>query len=179
MLDLTLALLQQFQPKERKLGRFNASDVWAIANGYLTAEEFFNPEKINIISAYKMWQGRWKHSQFQELLGQMGYQCELKKEHTEPRWILVGKVDAINSEQILEIKTSEEILHKSKRWHDYQLKLYLTMFERPFGWIVQPIIKDNRLLLKHLSKVERDDDWFNEQMRILEIFFQKLIKIKL
>ena len=166
--DLTDSLLRNYQGRPKTIGRYSVSDVWAIEKGYLTVEKFLKGEENDFGSCFRMWQGRAKHTQAQELLE--GYEMETKKEYPHNEWTLVGKVDAINAEHILEIKTAEKVLDKPKAWHEYQGKLYCTMFERDICYIVQPIVKGERVILKTLGEVKRDDEWFNKKLTIIDIF---------
>ena len=171
--DLTDSLLEKYQGRPKRIGRYSISDVWAIEKGYLTIEKFLKGEENDFTSCFRMWQGRAKHAQVQELLE--GYDLESKKEYAHNDWTLVGKVDAWNNEHILEIKTSDTVLTKPKTWHEYQGKLYCTMFERDICYIVQPIVTGERIILKTLGQVERDDKWFIKRIEKLDAFHKELV----
>jgi hypothetical protein len=58
----------------------------------------------------------------------------------------------------------------SKPWHEYQVKLYCTMFERPRGVVLQPVENKDGLYLKEIGYVTRDDQWFADEMAKLYAF---------
>ena len=173
-IDLTDTLLTIQKHRPRILGRFSTSDVWAIRNGYLTPENYFKEEVKDFSQAFKMWNGTWRHNQVQELLKELGYEIELKIEHKTPDFTLVGKIDAIKDDIILEIKTSTELLPKAKSWHIEQLKIYLSLFEKEKGVIVQPITQGNKLILKEIGIVKRDNKFFEKVLTDLREFQTKL-----
>ena len=119
-----------------------------------------------------MWQGTWKHEQIQQLLE--GYECEIKKEFELEGLTIVGKADAINKEEILEIKTTDKVLEKAKSWHTEQLTWYLYMFGRQKGRIVQPVKTSDKLYLKVIGEVKRNDKLVERQIKKLKEFHEKL-----
>lgn len=174
MIDLTETLVEYINQDRRtkKVGRYNVSDFWAITNGYLAPEQYTEIEILTFINAFRIWQGITKHEQIAPLLEAKGYKTEVKKEYERDGITLVGKVDGIGKE-IIEVKTSASLMDKAKRWHEYQVKCYLTMFEKDEGLVVQPAYNNNRLFLKVLSKVKRNDRWFDQQWKKL-LEFHKL-----
>jgi hypothetical protein len=83
---------------------------------------------------------------------------------------LVGKCDGINDEHILEIKTSDTVMSEAKPWAKYQAKIYCSMFERPFAVVMQPVWKGDKLILKRLAEVKRDEVFFATEMVKLREF---------
>ena len=177
MIDLTNTLIDLYTPRERTIGRYNSSDLFGIVRGWVSPEEYIFGRKVDAVGAYRMWQGKWKHEQIQELLRKIGYTCEEKVEYEFNGLTLVGKVDARKVDHILEIKTSELVMDKAKESARYQARLYVNLFQVKKGYVVQPIVKSNRLLLKYLGEVKPDDEWFQEQLKLLEIFHNRLTKI--
>ena len=49
------------------------------------------------------------------------------------------------------------------------------MFQRDKGIIVQPIITSNKLLLKELGVIKRDDSWFDEEIIKIEKLHNQLL----
>ena len=172
--DLTDSLLNKYKGRPKTIGRYAVSDVWAIEKGYLTLRKFLEGQTNDFESCFRMWEGRRKHEQCQELLE--GYEIEKKVEYKHNDWLLVGKADAINSltNEGLEIKTSDKLLDKAKSWHEYQAKIYCSMFQVPIFYIVQPRIKENRIILKVLAEIERDDKWFEKKLKVIDKFHQEL-----
>ena len=78
------------------------------------------------------------HKLLQEYLEQNGYQCELQATvgFEGYEWELVGHVDAINDDHILEFKTINALPKKPLEHHVLQVNTYLYMFNRPKGFIV-------------------------------------------
>ena len=123
-----------------------------------------------------MWQGKSKHKQVQELLE--GYVLEEKKEHVHNDWLLVGKADAYNEDHILEIKTGDTIKDKAKEWHEYQARIYCSMFERPICYIVQPVVKSERIILKTIGEIKRNDNWLQKRLEIIDGFHKELQELQ-
>lgn len=175
MIDLTPALKEVVPNPERVFGRYYVSDLYAITHGLLTPENFSIPRQLSISERFAMWQGGWKHRQTQELLEIMGFAVEVKKELAHKDFELVGKVDALDDKQVIEIKTSAMVFSKAKEWHNYQTKVYCSLFDRPKGLICQPVVKDRKIYLKVIGQVRQDDRWFNEQLKKLALFHEKLV----
>jgi len=170
--DLTEPLLRLYQGRPHRVGRYNVGDVWAIEKGYMTVEKFLNGQENDFYSCFRMWEGRAKHQQVQELL--TDYEHETKKEYSHNNWVLVGKSDALKDDHGLEIKTGDKIKTEAKEWHEYQARIYCTLFERPIWYIVQPIVKGESIILKTIGEVQRDDDWFNKRLEVIDKFHEKL-----
>jgi len=153
--DLTERLLKMHAPKERKPGRVSASQVHAMLEGW-------EDRPIGLKEALRMWNGTWKHKMVQELLPE--YQHEVKLEYPCKDWVLVGVADCLTEDHILEIKTSEEVHQSAKPWHITQARLYASMFEVPYVYIMQPVSQGNSFYLKRLRRVGRNDDWFEETL---------------
>jgi len=164
--------MELYPPKKGKVGRYNCSSLWGIVYGYLSPEQFINGEEIDFKSALRMYNGTHDHEKTQKLL--KGYECEIKKEYEIDGITLVGKVDAINKEEILEIKTSDKVFENAKRWHIYQGKIYCTLFNMPVCYIVQPVYTDTELYLKVVGEAKRNDSWFAKQIKILKEFHQQV-----
>jgi len=175
MIDLTNIFLERQQQKPVETGRYHISRLWGVLNGYCTPQEFLKGEKIDFNSALRMAMGTLKHDLIQELLPD--WKIEVKKEYRHKDWVLVGKCDAHNKDTILEIKTSDKLIPTAKRWHIWQVKMYLSMFKRDKGIIVQPIITPNKLLLKEIGIVERDEKWFREELEKINELHIKLTQL--
>lgn len=129
-----------------------------------------------------MLRGTAMHLLCQERLKKLGYEVEPKKEINIGLVTIVGRADAIKDtrEHGLEIKTSGkwEIMYKAKPWALYQAKCEASLFEIPVFFVVQPILKrDGRFILQAIGKAERDDDWFAEQVKLVQVFHERLISI--
>jgi len=175
-IDLTPALYKVLEPRERKVGRYNVSEIWAMLNGYLGVKDFFQKQAIDFEQAVRIYNGIKVHEKIETLLKEMGYETEVKKEMKWKDFVIVGKVDAINEKEIIEIKTSEGILGTAKKWHEHQVKMYLTMFEKERGIIAQPMKTSKKIYLNILKEIKRDDKWFERQMALLEKYHLSLKK---
>lgn len=163
--------------RPRIRGRYNASELWAIANGYLTPEQYFSPKPRTVNDFMKMWSGIIVHEQVQKLLGQ---DKEKKVEYKRDGVTLVAKADYLPGDiqdEVWEIKTSETEIDKAKPWFKYQTRLYCTMFNKKRGVIYQPVFSRDGLFLRDIGTVERDDDWFEKQIQVLLKFNEEVEKI--
>lgn len=164
--------------RKRKLGRYSASEIYKMITPGLPwgmpVAKYFDVEDITPEGAMRMINGIINHEQVQKHLDQN--KCEIKKEYDyNGEFTLVGKADYLpDTDTVWEIKTSDTAMAKSKPWHDHQCKLYCTMFGRSKGYILQPVIEDNHLILKEIGFVERDDEWFEQEMQKLLNYHERL-----
>ena len=122
-----------------------------------------------------MFDGTWTHNKIQSLLDP-NY-CEKKKEIVYRDIVLVGKSDYLPPEKtdhVYEFKTSSKLMAKSKPWHDHQSKLYCSMFEKAHGIVYQPVQNKDGIYLKYLGSVERDDQWFEGELKKLYAFHERV-----
>ena len=174
MIDLTPYFIESFKRK-RVVGKYSVTDLWAIIHGYLTPENYLKEESFKIIDIVRMINGTVKHKILEEFLIKDGWQIEIKKEFPYEDIVFVGKVDAINDKEILEIKTSDKIIPVGKDWQKLQLKVYLTMFERESGCLVQPVYTNEKIYLKKIDEIKRDDEYvFNVFKKVKEFHNQLL-----
>lgn len=177
-IDLTERLLEKNKARGGEVGRYHISKIaWWLYAGFPSPEDYLKGEQFDFPSVLRMWRGEKKHEMIQELLPE--YQHEIKKEWVWEGFVVVGKVDCIDDKEISELKTSEKLYDKAKPWAVNQLKIYLTMFERPTGKVLQPIISNNQLILKELAVVKRDDNFFSEAMSKVKEFDKKVKKLSL
>ncbi len=174
-IDLTPQLRKKMASYPRKRARYNSSELYGIVNGWVTPETWMNPPERTPIEMYRMFSGTLVHDHTQRLLPAEGN--EVKKEYTHRGITLVAKVDHLprkeEDDSVWEIKTSENEMKKSKAWHDYQAKLYCTIFERPVSKVFQPVFNEQGYWLKLIGTVERDDKWFAEQIeKLMQFHFQ-------
>lgn len=178
-IDLTQNLIEKMKSRSRVRGRYNSSELYAILNGWVTPETWMNPKERLPEELIKMWKGIYGHEAIQYLLKKN--LCEIKKEVRYKGITLVGKADYLpdgdNVSEVWEFKTSEEVLDSSKPWHDYQARLYTTMFDRPKGVVLQPIETSTQIMLKAIGEVHRNDEWFKAQMEELYNFHLKVEEI--
>lgn len=172
-IDLTPDLTKRYKPYPRKIGRYSASEAWSIINGFTTPEKWLNPEPPDFKGMMNMWNGIQGHESVQGLLDKA--KCEQKQVFEYGEIQLVGKADYLpNAQEVWEFKTSLEAMTSAKPWHIHQVKLYCTMFKRPVGLVLQPVTTKDKFLLRELGRVNRDDDWFQEQLDKLVAFHEQV-----
>lgn len=175
--DITDKLIDKFGTKYLKIGRYSVSAIYAIKQGWTKPEDFFNAPKNDMAGILRMYSGTLNHNFIEGLLPKD--KCEIKKEYVYKDMVLVGKCDYLpNDEEVWDFKTSDTIMDKSKPWQVHQIRMYCTMFERATGSLFQPIIKDGRVVLKHLSTTKRDDEWFKKEVEELYEFHKLLLSMK-
>lgn len=172
--DLTELIKAKGKPYPRKLGRYNASEVYAIFAGWKSPEDWVFPQDIDVKSLMRMNMGTIIHSHIQSYLEPQ--RCEVKRTYTTPdgEITIVGKADYLLDDDVWDIKTSESELAKSKPWQEHQVKMYCTMFERPHGKIMQPVRTEESLYLRCVGEVTRDDAWFLGEVEKLRAFHEKV-----
>lgn len=175
-IDLTPTLLKKMASYPRTIGRYNSSELYGIVAGYVTPALWFSPKNKTPEEALRMWKGVLIHDHVQRLLPTE--LNEIKKEYRKDGITLVAKVDHLPNhvDSVWEFKSSDEYMKKSKPSHDFQARLYCTIFERPFADIYQPVSSPEGLWLKHLHRVNRDDKWFDKQFAILKRFHEQILE---
>jgi hypothetical protein len=183
--DITDRLFKKLEEgnHENKIGRYSCSKIWGMINGYLKPEDYIKGEEFSVESAVRMQQGTYKHKFLESLFPD--HQTEIKKEMDcrtvmgDVEFTLVGIADILDLEgkNVCDFKTSAQIKPKAKPWDEFQVRMYCTIFERQKGLIVQPRYNKDKMWLEIIGTVERDDDWFNEQISKLVKYHEKLLKV--
>ena len=174
-IDLTQKLRQKMNSKSRVRGRYNSSELYFINAGLTTPQQWLRPVDKEMKEVLTMWAGIGMHNQLEDLFGKDN--CEAKKEVVYKNIVLVGKADYLppdKQDEVWEFKTSEKAMKDSKAWHDHQVKLYCTMFNKKYGKIYQPVQNKDGVYLKHLKTVDRDDKWFEQELEKLYQFHLKV-----
>jgi hypothetical protein len=173
-IDLTPLLKKSFNARSRTRGRYNSSEIYALLAGWTTPEQWMHAPDKTVAEMLNMWSGTVIHKQIQELL-QRDYKEE--KQTLEYRGMtLVGKADWLppGIDEVHEFKTSEVEMKKGKPWAEHQTKLFCTLFKKSKGLIFQPVTHKDGLFLKHISTVERDDEWVKGELDKLYEFHMRL-----
>ena len=171
MIDLTPNLLDNYKKKPGVVGRYSCSKIYALLRGWTSPQQYLEGEIIDFKSAKNMWLGTKKHLMIQELMPEWDQEINLVKKVKD--FEVVGMADLINDDEIIDLKTSLKLIG-AKPWSVHQIRLYLTIFEREKGRLMQPIWKDDKLILKELGVYSRDDDWFNKEMDKLEVIHKQI-----
>ena len=156
-IDLTDKILEKYK-RQPKPNQYNVSEIWGILNGYPQTD----PGLEDIL---RMYDGTAKHKFLEQFATG---QTEVRKEIDCGDFKIVGKADELTDDYVIEYKTSTKVYDKPKAWHTWQVKFYLTMFEREKGIIYQPIVKDGRFILKCLGTTRRDDAWVEDKINKLK-----------
>lgn len=176
-IDITKYVTEKFKPYKRTIGRYNASEMWFLLNGKTTPTDFLHNRQRKTKEVITMWNGIAAHEQIQSVLDKN--RCERKAEYKYNDITLVGKADYIpNGGEVWEFKTSKDFLEQAKPWHLHQAKLYCTMFEREKGIVFQPTQEEDRVILKNIGEVTRDDNWVQLEMAKLYRFHEEVLRVK-
>lgn len=174
-INLTPKFRDKMKSYPKKLGRYNVSDLFFLLWKHKTDQEiidwFANKEVKKTSELLDMWNGTGIHNQLEKLLGEEN--SEKKVEFVYKDIVVVAKADFMPPDMIDEVwefKTSTKKMEKAKPWHEYQVRMYCTIFNKPHGVIYQPLQDKNGLYLKDLGKFSRDDKWFEGQMEKLYQF---------
>jgi len=189
-IDLKPAIMEEIEEnqRDREVGRYRVSEIYALLNNWTPPKEYLLREKIDFINAYQMWRGTGKHKDIEGLMKRLGYEVEVPIEKKVGEMTISGRCDFTSKDFIGDLKTGLELIGASKKWQDFQVKMYCSLFEKQYGYIVEAIEKTdyipnkaNRLTikvvdcyLKVIGVVEKDDKWFDEQMVLLEKYHNKL-----
>jgi len=174
-INLTPKLKEKMKPRVRIRGRYNSSEMYFITHGKVTPEQWINPSEKTVKEMLRMWSGTGMHNQLEGLLGKEN--CETKMESTYKDITLVGIVDYFppdDPDSLWEFKTSEHTMASAKPWHEYQVKLYCSMFRKENGMVYQPVQDEDGIYLKHLGTVKCNDGWFMEELEKLYQFHLKV-----
>lgn len=179
-INLNSRLIESMKTHPRKRGRYSASELYFILNGRTTPEDWLNPKEKTIEEMITMFNGTLIHHAVQEVLSR-NY-VEEKREWSDFGITIVGKADYLpgpkdgvpDLDQVWELKSSVRLMEKFKPWHEHQVKMYCSLFGRDTGKIFQPIMGKKSIGLKLLGTVERDDQWFMEQVNKLMEFNRRV-----
>ena len=178
-IDLTPMLRNKMKAYPRKPGRYNSSELFFILSGKTTPEKWLKPDERKMQDFFNMWSGIGIHAQVQELLNGRPYE-EKKVEYSYKGIVLVGKADFLppsREKEVWEFKTSEKTMTRARDYHEHQVKLYCTMFEKEKGIVFQPVKDADGIYLKNLGEVHRSDKWFFGELDKLLLFHEKVLAI--
>lgn len=180
-IDLTPKLKAKMLSRPRVRSRYNSSELFFLVGDKVppsfrvTPEKFLKVEEKDIKQCMDMWNGIGVHEQIQGFFNKAN--CEIKTEYFYEGLTLVAKADHIPpepNEPIHEYKSSIKLMKEMKPWHEYQAKLYCTLFKREKAVIYQPLQDESGIYLKAIGEVTRDDVWFEAQMKKLKEFDTKV-----
>jgi len=186
-IDLTAKLIGE--KKVRKLNRFSISEMYYLLAGWTPIEEYVKGKEFTAKEAWTMRLGNLKHEWIQSLLNDQ-YQVEVKKEMTFGDIEIVGMADLLHLEPMgatpkvlkgdygIEIKTSDKLKEKASSAHEFQCMMYCSLFDVPVFYIMQPVLKDGKAILKQIGEVKKSDIKFKNTIKKLqELYATKLSKM--
>jgi len=110
--------------KERKIGRYHSSELWALINGRILPKDFLKPRVFDEESRQKMFWGTIVHEGIQKLFNfeEKKYEIKINENIT-----IACKIDLELGKDIWEIKTREDIdsFDDVPPWYQYQCLAYL------------------------------------------------------
>jgi len=153
----------------------NPYELWASSLVFCPLKEFlsYKYQPNNIFIQDGLLAGKFIHLLLQKEFENKGYKLEYRV--TYPlfgRWILVGRIDAINSKEIIEIKTISTFNGLRKHWID-QIILYMHMSNIHSGKIVV-IERATGKITEY--KVEYDENKAKRLIEIAKIVAKALVK---
>jgi len=176
-LDLTEELFKKFGNKKRKIGRYNVSDLYAIKAGWTKIEDWFSPQEMTLEQLKRVWAGTVNHNFIEGFLEKDRVEQKIVYKYKDIE--IVGKADWLpDDDNVVDFKTSDTIIKNAKEWQLHQVRIYCTLFQRKYGHIMQPVIKDDRFVIKLIGTTERDDVWFEKEMEKLYAFHLRLLAKK-
>jgi len=124
--ELDAKLSEEYQKENKKeIGRFYASNLWAILNNRIPPEKYFEVEEKTPQELWKMNSGVLMHKGIQDLFGfeEKKYELLIQK---EPKIVIVCKIDLEKDGKIYEFKTRDDIsFDYLPPWYCYQIECYL------------------------------------------------------
>ena len=120
------------QGHEREIGRYWASDIYAIKKGYLTPENFFEKREIDLQGCRLIESGNMAEAHLEKIFNELGFkhQYQPKKEIQIDDFVLVVVPDFSFDNFILETKYPyRETLSIPEKWQ-YQLEAEYRAFSR-------------------------------------------------
>ena len=172
--ELEKALLKRYKEKqkERKIGRYYASELYQIVSGKLLPEQYLNPPEPSIENLRRMYWGEVIDLGLKNLFGQ----TEEKKYEIKitPDISIICKTDLEFDGGIVEIKTRQDL-------SSYD---YLPVWYKPqcLAYMFAKKLKEMKLFMfgwgfsRKLFKVEFDNKVWQEVVEKLKEFDQKLRK---
>lgn len=142
----------------RQIGRYYASELYQIIQGYLKPQDFFTPKEIDLTGAQNILKGEAYESQFKKVLEhnkiKFLYGDEIKKEIAlTDEIVLVVKPDFEFDDMVIETKCPvRQIKEIPEKWQ-YQLEaeyratyknVFLGVFSNPFNLTLYPYTPDKK-----------------------------------
>ena len=121
------------EQKERKAGRYHASELGDIISGKLKPKDFFKPKKIDEEGAWNIFFGVVLEEGLRNVFEQQEVKCEFqaKKEIKIDDFVIVCKADFKFSDRIIEMKAPLREKNEISSYHIAQAEAYFRAWGLP------------------------------------------------
>ena len=148
-----------------KVGVYHASQIYKIAEGYLSPEQFFEQEDFTEETLLKFEWGKMYHSYVQSLFPD---ECNERKISIQLEdFKIVGSVDLV-TDKVIELKTCNRFPARPYQSHIYQVQCYLEALNKQEGVIVY--------MEKHLDKFPSKEFIIKRDIQLFQDITQKVTK---
>lgn len=121
------------EPHPRKVGRYWASNLWAIVNNRLKPEDFLKEERMSLTSCGHIIRGEEKEDTLKKIFdaNKVDYTYQKKKVLKLKGFELVIIVDFLFKDMVLELKSPRTMPDEIKQYHYPQLEAQYRAFNKP------------------------------------------------
>jgi hypothetical protein len=167
--ELNEAILKKYnEPRERKLGRYSATDVYKIKRGELTPENFFKPKPIDMKGVKNIFRGYAYESQLLKEFNELGVEqerngdCQLKIEYKINEEItLVMKPDFVLPMVALETKAPNKLKDEIPLWYTDQCEIQYRLLNKKIVMVFINTNDNEYPLLNGVEYKPSDIRWKN------------------
>lgn len=153
-----------------RAGVYHASQIYKIAEGKITPEQFFAEQDFPDITITTMELGKMYHSYVQSMFPEADQEKQIDIKVGDFK--IVGRIDLV-LEVPIELKTCSKIPASPYPEHIYQLQCYLEALNADHGYITY-IQKDPRRFPSKNFKVVRDMLQFQDITQKVATFHEKI-----
>jgi len=177
--QLNQAILDKYnEPKERKIGRYSATDVNKMRRGDLTPENFFEPDTKNMKGVKNIFRGYAYENQLLKELNELGVEQErngdeqikveydllndrIMNEGDEAEIVLVMKPDFILPKVVLETKAPNKIRDSIPPWYLDQCEIQHRLLNKKIVMVLINTFDNDLDLLLGIEYKPSDIRWKN------------------
>jgi hypothetical protein len=144
---------------ERRVGKYNSSELYAIIKGYLKPQDFFKEKEIDKMGAGLITIGLACENKLTEIFQTMNTDCEyqVRKEiKINDEIIIVAKPDFVFKTHILEVKTPLNPQDTIPEKWIYQLEAYYRAFKMP---VYLGVIKPQPFWVDEMKYTPNETRW--------------------
>jgi len=169
--------INEKEPRERRLGRYWASELYSIITGKFKPEDFFEPQPtIDLRGCSNIIRGMEKEETLKLMLEkeEMGFKHHIKKEIKHKGFVIVVECDFLFKDKLIECK-SPYIADNIKEYHYPQLEAQYRAFKKP---VYVLYVKDwnDRKEYKYAPSDKRWEEILNKVEEFHKELCQSLIK---